>query len=490
MPDLTPLLDFLVERPVLLLLLASLPLVPLAWLAKIFPAGRLLILASIPAVASLLLVWQPGWATGLAWLDLMVVAIAIFDLARVPPASDFAAKREAGRVVSLGKPHQVAVVIDNRSRFARRVDLADDLPDEFQTIQREFHKLLPPRSRTTIEYRLQALRRGLFRMEWIHLRTRSPWGLWHRYLRLAAETEVHVYPDLKQLGQYELLARTNRLSLLGMRRSRRIGNENEFERLRNYTLDDDHRHIDWRASARRRELTVRDFQTNQNQQVLFMVDCGRLMTGTGGQLPLLDHSLNAVLMLSWIALSRGDSVGLLLFSNRILGFVPPRSGTSHVNRMLHASFNHFASYTESRFDLAFRHLDQKVRKRSLVILITNLMDQINANLIRDHLAIVAGKHLPLGVFLRDQDLFGLHGLSASSMASGAATAWQTGFSSDPAGSEDTLAAQAVAQQIIAWRAEVLARLALRGVLTLDVAPEAMTAPLVNQYLEIKARGLL
>src|SRR6185436_5149072 len=168
---------------------------------------------------------------------------------------------------------------------------------------------------------------------------RSWFGMWRRLLNYDVESEVHVYPDMKQLSEYAVLARTNRLSLVGVRRTRRIGQDNEFERLRDYTPDDNYKYIDWRATARRKKLTVKDFQTNQSQRVIFLLDCGRMMTNEASGLSLLDHSLNAMLMLSYVALARGDAVGLLCFSDEIHGFVPPRSGMKQMNRLLHAAFD-------------------------------------------------------------------------------------------------------------------------------------------------------
>ena len=268
-----------------------------------------------------------------------------------------------------------------------------------------------------------------------------------------------------------LLARTNRLSLLGVRRTRRVGQDHEFERLRDYTIDDNYRQIDWRATARRQKLTVKDFQTSQSQRLLFLVDCGRMMTNEAAGLSLLDHSLNALLMLAYVALRQGDSVGMLTFSNEIHGFLPARGGMSQMNRLLHASFNRFAKLVESRYDQAFRYLAAHNRKRSLVVLVTNIIDEVNANQVEQYLTHMVGRHLPLGIFLRDRRLFEAVNSATDSETN---AIWQS----------------AVAAEILGWRQQVLADLASKGVLQLDVFPEEMTAPLVNRYLEIKARHLL
>lgn len=470
----------IIQRPLVLIGLAALPLVPLAALGGVFPSRRLVAAACIPVAASLVTLVRPDFSRAVLTLDGLLIGLAVADLLLLPGQRQFAASRKSGRIASQGKPHEVEVALENRSGRAVDIELVDDRPDEFVCEPEQFSERIAARSRAVFAYRIRSGRRGLFRLEHVHVRTGSRLGFWLRFLRVPAESEIHVYPDMKQLGEYDLLARTNRLSLLGLRRTRRIGNENEFERLRNYTIDDDHRHIDWRATARRRELTVRDYQANQNQQLVFLVDCGRMMTGQSGGMPLLDRTFNAMLMLSWIALARGDSVGLILFADRILGFTPPKSGTGQVNRLLHATFDQFAQYTESRFDQAFLYLEQKVRKRSLVILVTNLMDEVNTRIVRDHLRVQAGRHLPLAVFLRDHDLYDR-------------LAPAVGPGPSPANSHESLdqrAADIAAASIVAWREQSIAQLAGHGILTLDARPEELTPSLVNRYLEIKARSLL
>ena len=212
-------------------------------------------------------------------------------------------------------------------------------------------------------------------------------------------TTIHVYPDLQQLDQYALLARTNRLSLLGVRRTRKIGQDHEFERLRDYTVDDNHKRIDWRATARRSKLTVRDYQATQCQQIVFLIDGGRLMTNESAGLTLLDHALNAMLMLSYVALRQGDQVGLIHFADEIDCFVPPRSGMRQMNRLLHASFDRFPRLVETRYDQAFRYLNAHCRKRSLVVLVTSIIDEVNAAEFDRYLSNLVGRHLPLAVLL-------------------------------------------------------------------------------------------
>src|SRR5262249_50795949 len=149
------------------------------------------------------------------------------------------------------------------------------------------------------------------------------------------------------------------------------------------------------------KLTVKDFQVNQSQRVIFLIDCGRMMTATVAGLSLLDHALNAALMLAYVALGKGDSVGLVCFADEIQRYVPPRAGRMQMNRLLHGTFDRFATLVESRYDQAFVYLNSRARKRSLVILITNVIDEVNANQITGYLTNLVGRHLPLAVLLRD-----------------------------------------------------------------------------------------
>ena len=185
---------------------------------------------------------------------------------------------------------------------------------------------------------------------------------------------------------------------------------------------------------------------------------------------LLDHAFNAALMLSYVALRKGDSVGLLCFADDILAFVPPRGGMNQMNRLLHAGFDRFPKVVESRYDEAFVYLNNHCRKRSLVVLITNVIDEVNSHQIEQYLGSLVGRHLPVGVLLRDRQIF------------------KAADVENPRG--EALYRAAAAADILSWRHQVLTDLTSRGVLALDVFPEDMTAPLINSYLEIKARHLL
>jgi len=437
----------------------------------IWPGRALGVALLFPALASLALLASDQVLPIVVALDAAIGLVAIADLFTLWGAGRMGVERRLGQVCSLNEPADVELVLENPGRATRTMRLRDDVPDEFSADPAFFEIAVPGRRQAVLGYRFVPKRRGTYVFERIDALVASRLGFWRRQCSWPLRTEVRVYPDIHQVARFTMLARRNRLSTIGVRRSRRLGADNEFERLRDYIEGDDPRHVDWRATARRRKLTCRAFQLNQSQRIIFLIDCGRLMAGdTGDGLSPLDHALNAMLLLAHVALIKGDQAGLLAFSDRVRAYVAPGGGPRRINRLVHSVHNVFPEMVESRYDRAFIELEQRCRKRSLVVLMTNLFDELSAQLAGEYLRNLTGRHLPLAVFLRDHDLFALaeqapdHGLG---LYQGAAAA-----------------------SLLNWRERVLARLRLSGVLTLDVFPEELTTGLVNRYLEIKARHLL
>ena len=462
--------ELLNHYSVIIVLLAVLPIALLAWTRRTFPHVAQIAIFCIPVALTFALLIDKRLLGAVLVADLLIPLLVLVDLFTIPRQKSLVIERQALKIASLQKPHRVTLQISNVSTRSFSIWLRDDVPQEFTAEPKEFILRLGSRSRHTVHYDLTASRRGAYTMNVVHVRVRSLFGFWKRFYQYSSPSLIHVYPDMKQISEYAILARTNRLSLMGVRRTRKVGTENDFERLRDYTLDDNHKFIDWRASARRNKLTVKDFQTSQSQRLIFLVDCGRLMTNVASGISLLDHSLNAVLMLSYVALRQGDSVGMICFSDKVMSFVPPRGGMNQMNQLLHSSFDRFPQLVESRYDDAFLHLHTHCKKRSLVVLITSVIDEVNSHQVQSYLGNVVGQHLPLGVLLRDHHLF-------------------DAADRDPR-TEEELFRAAAAAEILSWRHQVLRDLEHTGVLSLDVFPEDMTAPLVNSYLNIKARHLL
>jgi uncharacterized protein (DUF58 family) len=439
----------------------------------IWPGRTLVALAVVPAVVSLLAAteWGGPAATALLGLDALIGLAALGDLATLLGVRRLTAGRSVGAVASLGEPLAVRLTVSNPGRRALTLRIKDDVPEPFAAEPAEFLARVPARGLAELDYLATPGRRGSYAFRRVYGLVESRLGLWRRSIRMPAESGVRVYPDVRQIARYTLLARRNRLSVLGLRRTRRLGSDNEFERLRDYVPGDEPRHLDWRATARRRRLTMRDYQTSQSQRIMFLIDCGRMMSGdVGGGLSPLDHAFNAMLMLAHVALTRGDQVGLLAYADGLKAYLPPRGGPSRVNRLVHAVHDIFPELVESRHERAFVELERRCRKRSLVILFTNVLDDVNARGVSEHLLRLVGRHLPVAVLLRDRDLFRL-----------ADEAPESGLG---------LYHGAASAAVLNWREQVLAGLRARGALTLDVFPDELTAPLINAYLEIKARHLL
>ncbi|MEM8864625.1 MAG: DUF58 domain-containing protein [Planctomycetota bacterium] len=483
----------------------------LAWLGSVYPHRPMVVVMLVPTVLAMAMVFLPGIWPLVAIVDGLLLLVVGIDLLSLARQESFSVERSVGLIASLGKMHPVELTVTNRSGRRQPVWVRDATPEGMTAQPDEFCVVLSPLSRSVLRYQLRPQRRGEFFLDHAYLRVASRWGFWQRQLAEPCQSRVNVYPDMKQLGEYAILARTNRLSQMGLRRTRRIGQDNEFERLRDYTLDDNYKHIDWRSTARRNKLTVRDFQANQSQRIVFLVDCGRMMTGEAAGMSLLDHALNAMLMMAYVALQKSDQVGLMCFSDGIHSFTPPKGGREQMNHLLHAAYNRFPAMVESRYDEAFLHLASHVRKRTLVVLITNVVDEVNASGVLRHLKTISGRHLPLAVLLRDHALFdavdqvedyfdpatpsptalGESTTAGPSLDNPFLTSGSTATATAaPPLSDERLFHAAAAAEILNWRRHVLADMETSGVLLVDEFPENLTAPLVNRYLEAKARHLL
>lgn len=459
-----------------------------------YPHRPLVALVAVPWIISLGLMIWPERTEWVIAANAGVVLLALIDLATLPRSKRFRADRELESIASLGERHRVTLTIENRSSRDWRIEVRDDVPDGFCAEPDTLDTRIPAKSRARLAYTMTPLQRGSHSLRFVYIRVHSRLGLWQRTFALPLVSLLRVYPDLKQLARYSMYARMNRLSLLGVRRARRIGTDNEFERLREYTPDDNFRHIDWKATGRRRKLIVRDFQTNHNQRVVFLIDAGRMMVNESGGLSLLDRAIDAALMLAHVAAIRGDAVGLLTFSDRVHTWIAPnRTGRRQVHRMVHAVHDLFPRLVESRYDLAFLHLARDCRKRSLVVLVTNLIDDVNANQIEAHVTSLAGRHLPLAVLLRDHEIFD----AIPTPPTGPGLTAQRGPRADMgppldrwSDTDPALYRAAAAADLLSWRAQVLGRLRRGGALTLDLFPENLSAPLINEYLRIKAMHLL
>ncbi len=429
------------------------------------PARALVLLALLPlglAIASLVdrTLLYPMLA-----VDLGIALIVGFDalLARRPLIT---VRRHGPGVFSIGKPNVVTLEVRSLARRRLAVSVTDDLFATAESADLPLQLELPGGGRETVRYRVIPSRRGAHVIGSHHVRYPSPFGFWIRQITIPAELPVKVYPDVQAVRAYELLARQDR-DPSAQRASRRRGGESEFERLREYRRGDEFRSIDWKATARRQKLISREYQLESNQNLLFVLDAGRLMTARSAGLSLFDHALNATLMLSHVAARAGDQVGLLAFSDEIKSYAPPARGAGAARHIVQAGYALHPELVESSYGAAFEHIGLRMRKRSLVVLFTQVVDDVAAAALLKMMRGVLPRHLPLMVLLRDVEIDEL----------------VEGSGVDPY-------VRGAAAELSAFRDRLVRDLKKHGALVLDVSPAELTPQLINRYLEIKARHLL
>jgi uncharacterized protein (DUF58 family) len=436
----------------------------------LLPTRSLVLFAGVPLLVSLGTLVERSWLGPTLVLDALVALVALAD-ALLSRRGAVAVERRAPTVFSVGRPNPVTLEL--RSTLPRRVtvELVDELFDDAEADGLPVRVELAPRGRAQARYHVTPTVRGAFALGAHHLRFPSRLGLWTRQLRVDARHELRVYPDVEAVRAYELLAKTDRLA--GVRSSRKRGGETEFERLREYRQGDEYRSIDWSASARTRKLVAREYQLESNQSVVFALDAGRMMTAELGGLSSFDHALNATLMLSHVASRAGDHIGLVAFSDELLGFVPPGGGPRAARKIVQASYALLPSLVESDFDELGRTIGVRLRKRSLVVLFTSVVDEVAAGSLLRLVKGLSTRHLPLVVMMRDVALetLALGGPASSAAAHG-------------------LYERAAAAELLVERDRLLRELRQRGALVLDVAPGELSPQLVRRYLDIKARHLL
>jgi uncharacterized protein (DUF58 family) len=329
---------------------------------------------------------------------------------------------------------------------------------------------LQPGQTRSGDYRFQPHRRGRSSFAAVHIRTISRWGFWTLFERRELVSAVRILPDIRSVYRYELMARRNRLEELGIKIRRLRGQGNEFERLRDYRREDDPRNIDWKATARNQRLISREFNVERNQNILLVVDCGRSMLNEVDGVSYLDRALNASIMLGYIALGQSDNVGFVAFSSRIERSLKAVRGKSAIQAILQTGFDLEARRDTSDYNLTIEHLTRGFRKRSLVVLLTHVIDEQHLDAICQPLQSIRSPHLVLCVFLKDLGLTNL----ATQVPETDLEAFQC----------------AAAAELLTAVERKTAALKEHGILAIRTLPDSLTADVINAYLDVKARHLL
>lgn len=436
-----------------------------------FPSTRLVGLCGFGALLLGLGAWEPRWlAVGAACNLGLVAAVALdYQLAR-RRGQPVTVARESPEPLSLGAANLVSVRLRNCGAGRVRVLVRDRPPCELAHDCQPVSALLSPGEEVVARYRVTPRRKGDFEFGATGVRVWSPLGLLVAQELAPTQRRARVYPNLQAVRRWELLARRGRLQETGLRTTRYRGRGTEFESLRPYQPDDDSRHINWKATARRRQIITSQFEAERSQQVLLVLDAGRMMAGRLGEMTKLDFAINAALMSGYVAAAMGDRVGLLAFAQGVRCWLPPRRGRGQVFRLLEALYRLEPELVEPDYEAAFGYLALRQRRRSLVIVFTDLLDPDSSGALLRQLRALHPHHLVLCATLADAEVVGL----------ARATPEET----------PQVYRKAVALQVLSDREAALAFLRQRGIQVVDAPADRLTPETINRYLQLKARSLL
>ena len=434
------------------------------------PARRLLLLVggTIPlAFSSLILPALAYFWAGCIGFVFLALCLDFVLAARLPEPR---LSRRPVPGLSLGRRFCVEIDLHNPGPYPLQGWIRDDAPAAFEGAGCIVPVRVKAGGSKVARYELRALVRGKHPFGAVFLRFLSPLGLLMIEKALGAGQEVRVFPDLEALRRYQLLARMIQFSEPGLKTLRFRGPGTDFESLRYYVYGDDHRRIDWKATAKHGKLICRQLEVERNHEILIALDAGRLMGSQAEGLTKLDHAINAALALAGVSIENGDRVGVLLFSAEVKAFLGPAKARGQLRAVLEVLFDARTDMAETNFARAFAYLGERQKKRALVIVLSDVADRETSVGMISGVLQQAKRHLFLFVALRDPFL-------------------RRTVLARPQEAEQAFL-HAVIYELERDRQEVLQALRMAGVHTLDLEPKEVAVPLITRYLEIRGRNLL
>jgi uncharacterized protein (DUF58 family) len=434
------------------------------------PTRRAIVLVAAAAPLSLVIAALDAglWPIGLTYL-LFVLALIAFDGARSLPTRRLSVSVRPVDSLFIGEPASldIAVAIDWPNlphAIEARLDIAPivDAPPLSRAA-------LGPENAVSFQIPLRPLRRGLAEIEALWLRWRGTYGLVERRYRMAMGVKIHILPSIRA-ARGAALHFTAIDSMLGVKAQRELGTGSEFDALRDYMPGLDRRTIDWKHSARHYRLVSKEFRTERNHQIILAFDTGHLMQEPLAGIPKLDHAINAGLLLSYVSLKAGDRVGLMAFDAQVDRYLEPVGGVQTFSRLRRQVAELEYSAVETNFTLGLTDLMGRLNRRSLVILMTEFVDTVTAELMVENVARLANRHLVLFVTLKDPQI--------ESMIDRPPHAFRE------------VAESVAAEDMRRDRLVVLERLRRLGVQCLEAPHERFGTDLLNRYLDIKRRELI
>jgi uncharacterized protein (DUF58 family) len=409
-----------------------------------------------------------GWLAGVLYC-LLLAALTWRDLATIPRRSQLSARRQLPSRFALDVEHSIRLILHNRSALRMQASLRDELPDTFESVTDLPPVAIPPRGEAQLDFAVRPLKRGAHAFGNLVLRLQGERGLIQKQISLMVANTAKVYPNFRGADQYQLLAKIDQRDEIVRKPAQIRAAGTDFESLRPYISGEDPRNIDWKATARRGALVSRNKQVEKGQQLAVLLDAGRLMAETIGKYSKLEHALNATVMLSYVAQKRGDALAVASFSNRIESFLPSVRGPSLLAQVLESLYTVQVRSVESDYWQAIAQIMTMLRRRSLLILLTDVLDASASAGLINNLSRAAEKHLVLCVILSEPQL----GELAHSI---------------PVTVEESYRKAAACDQLRRRRL-ALENMRSRGILVLETSPAHLSIHLVKRYLEIRQANL-
>ena len=438
----------------------------------VLPSPKLLVLLLVPAVVIAVF---PTRVLVMAMLgyDAALLLVLLLDLTYSTRPHQVRLTRRLSTHLLLGVENRIVLDVENTGHSGVDLRITDTPPESFDTRGLPIRLKILERSRAEAEYTVRPTKRGLYELGDVWLRYSTRLGLAIRQQRRPMRTAMKVYPGVQGLARHRLALSARRLMQLGLIGSRQRGRGGEFESLRDYVPGDDLADVSWKSTARRGRLTTRAYQAERSQNVLLVIDCGRLMSPEVEGVSRLDYAVHAALLLTYVAVKQGDYVGMVGFSDRIESYMPLTKGRGALTRMNEALYRLEPRLREPDYQGVCRFLGLRQRKRSLIVIFTDVIDTEASATLLAYTARFARYHLPLCVTMRDLEV------ESIAQATG-------GSAADPSG----CFRQAVALQVLQRRALALQRMRRSGVDVLDAHPLTLTPNLLERYLALKQRNRL
>ena len=380
------------------------------------------------------------------------------------------ASRKIAARLSNGDFNPIEITLESNYNFNLNLILIDEVPFQFQARTIEFKRKLIAGEHSNLVYTLRPTKRGVYNFGSIHIYASTMMGLLARRFSFSAEKDVPVYPSIIQMKKFEFFAISNRLSELGVKKVRKIGHQFEFEQIREYVQGDDYRTINWKATARRGQFMVNQFQDEKSQNIYCLIDKGRAMKMPFENLSLMDYSINAALVLSNIAIRKYDKAGIITFAENKVTILPAERNVSQIEQIAHMLHSQKTRYLESNYEMLYTQLRRKINQRSLLILFTNFesLSSMQRNL--KYFKSLAKSHVLVVVFFENTEVKKLL--------------------NSPSEDLEQVYVKTIAEKFMYEKRQTVKELNRHGIFTLLTAPADLTINTINKYLELKARGVV